>query len=693
MYRAGNSVEQVFGGTVIKQGDRTPLGFNFRTENGELVDLTGSAVQVKVASDKGVVLEKQATISDEYTVQFAIGSQDITGAGNMRIEFIVTYPGGTIEKFPSDDWQRIRITPTLEDVEKYGVGYITFEKLTEEFQNQFDEFKGDVDQQIDYQKQRVDNLIKSTPQPSEVVDARFDESGNVFTTVKAHLDDKGRRITLNEKNINFLIRNSEYFMDSGNIDPTGKINSSAAIQEMWDSIASSGGAKLKVPKGVYRIESPLKYYPDKISLEASRDAVFLCTQSTGYAIEIQSYDTLSVKDYLDQAFRREIKGIKFVATNPNIFLVRSKGDLLGKFAAGWTFYRCSFIGASAIEINNDTWAVNIQNCYLRPTVNGAGYGIYMPSGGTNYGEKISITNNTVIDEAKLAIYNGNGEGDIRVEQTSIDYCRQAVVVNRGIVSLDNVFIESDSSLTHWFEVDGYAAHLEIGNIEITDKVKTRTAEIFRIADDSSDIFLGSGITADSIKLISGESSLPFLVKGNGRVSIKRLDTYREAKKSLVARFMNLLAFGNCDTSNSIDEWDNHRYTTVRPILDSNEKYEGTGSMKFSVSTSGYSVGAQATFPCSAGQIPRVKFHIKTANLQTNGKTFVTEWRFLNKKGAAIKTGTGKTFNTDYSSWTEFFYVLSTQAPPGTTSVEISFFGNAWTLDCAAWIDDIVINIT
>ncbi|MDP1383048.1 hypothetical protein Q8G31_23820 [Priestia megaterium] len=205
MYRAGNSVEQVFGGTVIKQGDRTPLGFNFRTENGELVYLTGSTVQVKVASDKGVVLEKEAAISDEYTAQFAIGSQDITGSGDMRIEFIVTYPGGTIEKFPSDDWQRIRITPTLEDVEKYGVGYITFEKLTDEFQNQFDEFTGGVDQQIGYQKQRVDNLINSTPQPSEIVDARLDESGNIFSNLKALLDDKGMKI-------NKLLKKNEWFV-------------------------------------------------------------------------------------------------------------------------------------------------------------------------------------------------------------------------------------------------------------------------------------------------------------------------------------------------------------------------------------------------------------------------------------------------------------------------------------------------
>jgi len=194
MYRAGNSVEQVFGGTVIKQGDQTPLGFNFRDEHGQLVSLVGATVQVKMASNKGVVVEKQATISDGYTVTFSLGQDDITGSGNMMIEFIVTYSGGTQEKFPSDDWQRIRITPTLEDVEKYGVGYITFEKLTGEFQNQFNEFTDNVDQQIDYQKKRVDNLISSTPQPSEVVDAHLDENGTLFDNLKEHLDDKGRRI-------------------------------------------------------------------------------------------------------------------------------------------------------------------------------------------------------------------------------------------------------------------------------------------------------------------------------------------------------------------------------------------------------------------------------------------------------------------------------------------------------------------
>lgn len=171
MYKVGNSVEQAFGGTIIKQGDQTPLGFNLRDENGELVKLSGATVQVKIANKHAVVLEKTATISDDYTIEFSIGAQDITGSGDMRLEFKVSYADGTQEKFPSNDWQRIKITPTLEDITKTGIAYITFEKMKTEFQAQINTTKGLLKNSgVDYPLINVTRDGVSHPVDSKVKD-------------------------------------------------------------------------------------------------------------------------------------------------------------------------------------------------------------------------------------------------------------------------------------------------------------------------------------------------------------------------------------------------------------------------------------------------------------------------------------------------------------------------------------------
>jgi len=287
MYQAGNSVEQVFGGTVIKQGDRTPLGFNFRTENGELVTLTGSTVQVKVASDKGVVLEKQATISDEYTAQFAIGSQDITGAGDMRIEFIVTYPGGTIEKFPSDDWQRIRITPTLENVEKYGVAYISFEKMRSEFGLQFEEFTAGVEPRLKDAETNASSAINNSEQAVslassvqeqlnqvviegdssvEAAQARVDLDGYAYSSLKNRVDDYQNKInnvfkkvygSINVHEFESFIPNKTLIPDPLNWDWTQAFT--AAIASISKGAIELGNTTYKVTGEINTNGKPIRF--------------------------------------------------------------------------------------------------------------------------------------------------------------------------------------------------------------------------------------------------------------------------------------------------------------------------------------------------------------------------------------------------------------------------------------------------
>jgi hypothetical protein len=177
MYKVGNSVEQVYGGSVIKQGDRTPFGFVFRDEAGENVSIKNATVKIKIANEKALLIEKNAVLKDDYVVEFSLGQADITGSGDMRLEFTVTYSNGLQEKFPSDDWQRIKITPTLDDITQTEIAYLTFEKM-----------KADFTQKVDDLNKRVDNIVAEAGNSNiEIMESREDTAGNVYTTLKDRL--------------------------------------------------------------------------------------------------------------------------------------------------------------------------------------------------------------------------------------------------------------------------------------------------------------------------------------------------------------------------------------------------------------------------------------------------------------------------------------------------------------------------
>lgn len=157
--RPANSVEQVSGGNVIKQGDNMPLGFIFRDQKGNIKNLQGAEVTLKIADSRKMLLEKSAKVNSDNEVTFSLSSNDVTGSGDMRLEFQVLYSDGKKEKFPADDWQEIRITPSLDDVEEGGASYITIEKIREEYQGQIDTFKGDVSGEIEEFKKGVSEEI------------------------------------------------------------------------------------------------------------------------------------------------------------------------------------------------------------------------------------------------------------------------------------------------------------------------------------------------------------------------------------------------------------------------------------------------------------------------------------------------------------------------------------------------------
>ena len=158
MQLAANNVQLVSGGNVIKQGDETPFTFQLNDESGQPVDLTGATVNIRLANSQIVVLEKQATINDDNTVTFNISSDETTGHGNMRLEFVVTYPDETTGIFPAQGYQEITITPSLGGLDSGYVAVITIE-----------EFERRINEAVDKANNAADNATQAIEDVDDVI--------------------------------------------------------------------------------------------------------------------------------------------------------------------------------------------------------------------------------------------------------------------------------------------------------------------------------------------------------------------------------------------------------------------------------------------------------------------------------------------------------------------------------------------
>jgi uncharacterized phage infection (PIP) family protein YhgE len=81
-----------------------------------------------MANSQIVVLTKQVTVNDDNTVSFAITSDEATGHGEMRLEFVVNKEGKQ-EIFPAQGFQQITIQPSLGSLDSGYVAVITLEEF------------------------------------------------------------------------------------------------------------------------------------------------------------------------------------------------------------------------------------------------------------------------------------------------------------------------------------------------------------------------------------------------------------------------------------------------------------------------------------------------------------------------------------------------------------------------------------
>ncbi|MDK7664384.1 hypothetical protein [Cytobacillus oceanisediminis] len=221
MQITANSVKLLTGGNVIKQGDQTPLTFELIDETGNQVNLQEANVLVKIANPQILVLQKEATINVDNSISISLSQNDITGHGVMRLEFHVTYPDQQIEVFPADGWQEIKITPSLDTLDNGVVSVVTVEQIKHDYQQQIDNFKLDVNSQLEN--------LSSLKTGAEEATAKANEIANTLV----HRGEYNPEITYVPRNVvSYFGSGYMNIAESTGIDPTNSTN--------WLLISSKG---------------------------------------------------------------------------------------------------------------------------------------------------------------------------------------------------------------------------------------------------------------------------------------------------------------------------------------------------------------------------------------------------------------------------------------------------------------------
>lgn len=309
MYKPIRSAELVSGGNVVKQGEYFTLTYQLFDEDGQVVNITSNTIKVKIANKYGVVFESTAIALANGQISFAV-NEDI-GYGEMRIEFSVTNGTTLVQKYPSDGWIKLDVTPSLDDLGIGGINTVTVASLKREFQTQLDAV---VQRETDSDAMSRQAAVNAKGVDEVNLKSRLD---NEYNEVTAQLSDK-----VNEEDV-FLKRSGININDLD--DPTRKVFLEAQGINV-NYVLGAGNVKpintsfFKTGKNLFdKNATKLGYYVNQLTgeLNANVDHVasdyILVKQNTSYAL---SFIGSSVRVAFYDANKTFISGISPVSVNP-----------------------------------------------------------------------------------------------------------------------------------------------------------------------------------------------------------------------------------------------------------------------------------------------------------------------------------------------------------------------------------------
>jgi len=291
---------------------------------------------------------------------------------------------------------------------------------------------------------RIDNIITNNPQPSEVVDARYDPINEVtHATLKERLDNASSELAENANRLNSKEIDAFYppapligvYADNTNDDAT-------IIQNLLNHIDSNyvNGGELKLPNKSMKCLSGL-VIPSTVRMGGDGENTILDFSSIGSGV---TFNAITVNDSgVTPVHDLVIKG------NGVVSVVDTYAELSVTTSTGISITGSNLFFEKVI-IRNFNIGVNLanDNTYLvtfsKSEIHTCQTDIYLKNGtesSVNAGERITFKDCNLFNSGLILDLDGTTTG-VFFDGCSLDYCNEFMHVKDTRVYINNCHIES-----------------------------------------------------------------------------------------------------------------------------------------------------------------------------------------------------------------------------------------------------------